>query len=96
MVNNLHANAGDTKNMGLTPGSGKSLGEGNDNLLQYSCLENPMNRGAWGATVHGAIKSWRRLRDSPGNLHRPALSIPGHRGQLPHESFNRVLSIRSS
>ena len=63
MVNNLHANAGDTKNMGLTPGSGKSLGEGNDNLLQYSCLENPMNRGAWGATVHGAIKSWRRLRD---------------------------------
>ena len=58
VVKNLRASAGDTKNMGSTPGSGRSLGEGNDNLFQYSCLENPKNRGAWGATVHGAIKSW--------------------------------------
>ena len=40
------------------PGSGRSLGEGNGNPLQNSCLENPMDRGAWWATVHGVTKSW--------------------------------------
>ena len=44
-------------------GSGRSPGEGNGNLLQYSCLENPMDRGAWRATVHGVTKSWTRLTD---------------------------------
>ena len=53
-------NAGDP---GSIPGSGKSSGEGNDNPLQSSCLENPLDRGAWGATVHGVPKSWTRLRD---------------------------------
>ena len=48
-------NAGD---LGLIPGSGRSLGEGNGNPLQYSCLENPMDRGAWWATVYGITKSW--------------------------------------
>ena len=48
-------NAGD---VGLIPGLGKSLGEGNDNPLQYSCLENSMDRGAWKAIVHGVMKSW--------------------------------------
>jgi len=48
------ANAGD---LGLIPGSGRSHGEGNDYPLQYSCLENSMNRGAWWATVHGLTKS---------------------------------------
>ena len=43
---------------GLIPGSGRSLGERNGNLLQYACLGNPMNRGAWRATVHGGAKSW--------------------------------------
>ena len=47
-------NAGDP---GLIPGSGRSPGEGNGNPCQYSCLENPMDRGAWWATVHGAVKS---------------------------------------
>ena len=42
---------------GSIPGSGKSPGEGNNNPTQYSCLENPTNRGAWWATVHGVIKS---------------------------------------
>ena len=42
---------------GLIPGSGKSPGEGNGNPLHYSCLENPMDRGAWWATVHGLAKS---------------------------------------
>ena len=41
----------------------EELGEGNGNPLQYSCLENPMDRGAWRATVHGVTKSWTRLSD---------------------------------
>ena len=48
-------NAGD---IGLIHGSGRSSGEGNTYLLQYSCLENSVNRGAWRATVHGITKSW--------------------------------------
>ena len=48
-------NAGDP---GLIPWLGRSPGEGNDNPLQYSCLENSMDRGAWRATVHGVTKSW--------------------------------------
>ena len=59
-IKNLPANAGD---MGSIPGSGRSSGEGNDNLLQYSCLENPMDRGAWWATVHRVTKSWLQLSD---------------------------------
>ena len=57
MVKNPPANAGDKKDMGSTPGSGRSLGERHGNPLQYSCLENPMDRGAWWATVHGVTKS---------------------------------------
>ena len=49
--------------MGSIPGCGRSSGEGNGNLLQYSCLENPMDRGAWQATVHGVAKSQTRLSD---------------------------------
>ena len=51
-------NAGD---LGLIPGSGRSPGEGNGNPLQYSCMENTMDRGAWEATVHGAAKSQTQL-----------------------------------
>ena len=47
--------------LGLIPGSGRSPGEGNGYLLQYSCLENSIDRGAWWATVHGVAKSWTRL-----------------------------------
>ena len=56
VVKNPPANAGD---MGLIPGSGRSPGEGHGNPLQYSCLENPMDRGAWWATVRGVTKSTR-------------------------------------
>ena len=55
VVKNLPAIAGDT---GLIPGPGRTPGEGNGNPLQYSCLENSMNRGAWWATVYGVPKSW--------------------------------------
>ena len=54
VVKILPANAGD---VGSVPGSGGSPGEGNGNPLQYSCLENPMDRGAWRATVHGLQES---------------------------------------
>ena len=56
-VKNLPANAGDTGDMGLIPGSGRFLGGGNGNPLQYSRLGNLMDRGAWRATVHGVTKS---------------------------------------
>ena len=48
-------------NLGLIPGLGRSPGEGNGSLLQYCCLENTMDRGAWQAAVHGVAKSWTRL-----------------------------------
>ena len=51
-------NAGD---LGLIPGSGRSPGEGNSNPLQYSCLKNSMNIGAWQVIVHGVEKSWTQL-----------------------------------
>ena len=57
VVKNPPANAGDTRDMGLIPGLERSPGVGNGNLLQYSCLENSMGRGAWWATVHGFAKS---------------------------------------
>ena len=53
VVENLLANSGDVDSI---PELGRSLGEGNENPLQYSCLENPMDRGAWWATVHGVAK----------------------------------------
>ena len=57
VVKNPPANAGDAKDMGLIPGVGRFPGVGNDNPLQYSCLENSMDRGAWWAIVHGVAKN---------------------------------------
>ena len=57
VVKNLPANVGDVTDVGSIPGSGRSPGGGHDNPLQYSCLENPMNRGAWWVTVHRVAKS---------------------------------------
>ena len=62
MVKNLPANAGDVRNVDLIPGSGRSPGEGLSNPLQYSCLENFMDRGAWWAMVHRVAKSWTWLK----------------------------------
>ena len=53
MVKNLPANAGELRDAGLTPGLGRSLGGANGNPLQYSCLENPMDRGAWQVAPRG-------------------------------------------
>ena len=56
MVKNSTANAGDARDSSSVSGLGRSPGEGNNNPLQYSCLKNPRDRGAWGATVHGVAK----------------------------------------
>ena len=56
VVKNPPASAGDIRDMDSIPVSGRSPGEGNGNPLQYSCLENPMDRGAWWAIVHGGCK----------------------------------------
>ena len=61
MVKNPPANAGDARDVGSIPASGRSTGVGNGNPLQYSCLENPMDRGVWWATVHGTAKSRTQL-----------------------------------
>ena len=60
MIKNLPANAGDT---GSIPGLGRCPGEGHGNPLQYSCLEDSMDRGAWQATVHGVTESQTQLSD---------------------------------
>ena len=62
MVKNLPASAGDSGDSGLIPGLERSPGEGNGNSLQYACLENPMDREAWRATVHKVTKSQIQLK----------------------------------
>ena len=57
MVKNLSANAGDKRDVGSIPGSGRSSGRGLGNLFHCSCLENPMETGAWQATVHRVVQS---------------------------------------
>ena len=66
VVKNLPANAGD---MGSIPESGRSPGEGNGKPLQYSCLENPIDKGDWWATVCGVAKSWTQLSDFTFTFH---------------------------
>ena len=58
VVKNPSANAGDTRDVGLIVGLGRAPEEGNGYTFQYSCLENPKNRGAWWATVHGVAESY--------------------------------------
>ena len=63
MVKNTPVNAGDFRDAGLIPGSGRFPGGGNDNPLQYSSLEYPMDGRVWKATVHGVATSWTQLSD---------------------------------
>ena len=62
MLKNPPANAGDIRDTGLIPGRGRSPGGGHGNPVQYSCLENPMEREAWKAVVYGVAKSWTQLK----------------------------------
>ena len=70
MVKNLPANAGDIRDVGLIPGLGRSPGGGYGNPLQYSCLENPMDRGAWQARVHGVARVGHYLVSKPPQVDR--------------------------
>ena len=63
--------------LGLILGSGRSPGEGHGNPLQCSCLENPMDKGAWWATVHGVAESWTRLSDLAHTHTMPSVVISG-------------------
>ena len=63
VVENLLADTGDTRDAGSIAGLGRSPGGGKGNPLQYSCLGNPTDRGAWRSAVHGVSKSWKRLSD---------------------------------
>ena len=62
VIKNLAASAGDIRNVGPIPGSGRSPGGGHGNPFQYFCLENPMDRGTWWATVHRVTKSHTELK----------------------------------
>ena len=83
LVKNPPPNAGDVRDVGSIPGSGRSPGEGNGTPLQYSCLENPMDRGAWQATVYRVTKSQtrlkrlRRIASYNKNKYLPSLSFCG-------------------
>ena len=74
VVKNLPADAGDAS---LIPSLGRSLGEGDGNPIQNSCLGNSMDRGAWQATVHGVTKSWIRLSDKQQQKQQLCLSAMG-------------------
>ena len=73
VVKNPPANAGNLRDMGFIRGSGRAPGGGNDNPLQYSCLENPMERGAWWATAHGVAESWTQVRLLSMHAHKSVL-----------------------
>ena len=75
MVKNLPGNAGDIRDMGSIPGSGRSPGGGHGNPLQYSCLENPMDRGAWRATVHRVSESWTRVKQLSTHVHKSPVPV---------------------
>ena len=75
--------------LGSIPGSGKSPGEGNGNPLQYSCLEHPMDGGAWWAAVHGVIKSRTRL--SNFTLYLPVKTVVIHR-KFHRKDFREEIS----
>ena len=69
MLKKTPANAGDVRDMGSVPGLERSPGMEHGNPLQYSCLENHMDRGAWGATVHGVAKSGTQLKQLSMHTH---------------------------
>ena len=81
-LKNSPARAGDIRGTGSVPGPGSSPGGGHDNPLQDSCLENPMDRGAWQATVQRVAKSWARLKQlSTCTLRRKTKKGPSSRPQ---------------
>ena len=98
MVKNLPASAGDARNSGSIPRLGRSPGAGNGNPLQYSCLKNPMDRGAWRAAVHGASKSWTQLSDwvhTHTHTHAFLILLPTEKHIFPFLSWPNYYFIRT-
>ena len=91
MVKNPLATAGDARDVGLIPGIRRSPGEGKGNLLQYSCLGNPMDRGAWRATVHGVSKTKTQLSSW---THVPSWPLPwaGRAFSPSHVPISEIMS----
>ena len=88
-------NAGDVDE-GLIPGSGRSPGGGHGNPIQYSCLENPVDRGAWPATVHRVTKSWTRLKGLSTHTHERTYSLLPQtilRNAIPQKSHSGTESF---
>ena len=73
MVKNPPATSGDVRDVGSILGLGRFPGGGNGNPLQYSCPENPTDRGDWRATVHGVSKSWTRLKQLSTHACKPKI-----------------------
>ena len=74
----VKASACHAEDLSSVPGLGRDPGEGNGNPVQYSCLENPMDRGAWWVTVHGVANSRTRLSDFTSHLHVAVMWTPSH------------------
>ena len=89
VVKNLPANAGDIRDSGWIPGLGRSSGDGYGNLLQYSCLKNPMDRGAWQSMVYRVTKSWTRLKQLSTHTHVVHIRHLAHGECLPICSTNK-------
>ena len=72
--------AAKARDVGSIPGKGRSLGGGHGSPLQYSCLENPLDRRAWWATVHGVTQSWTQLKrlSTQGRIMKPGVHPPAH------------------
>ena len=77
LVKDPPANVGDGRDMNSIPGLGRSPGDRNGNLLQYSCLENSMDRGAWQAIVHGVTKSWAQHMHTHTHTHTHTHKVIG-------------------
>ena len=101
VVKNPPTNAGDGRDVGLIPGSGRSPGGGHGNPPQYSCLENPMDRGPWWATVGRVAKSWTQLKwlsmQAPEVFKKifmfvDSILIVRHMGNLTNKSLQRELT----
>ena len=90
LVKNSPASAGDLRDAGSIPGSGRSPAGRHGNPLQYSCLENPMDRGDWRAIVHGARKTWAQLKQ----FSTYTVSIVIGENQLPFSTFFLAKTLR--
>ena len=95
MVMNLPENAGNEGDVSSIPGSGRSLGGGNGNPLQYSCLGNPMDRGAWRAPALGVTKSCTQLSTHEANAMEERVSglLKKHKGRISPNLENLVIRV---